>query len=182
VNSSQSRSKQAGPVDAGDDRPKVTAVAQSTKGAESKVNQDAVCCDGPLGLFVVADGMGGYEFGNEASALVVEKIRSAISEKDPLSVVTNAHNMVRADMWRSFLAHAIAQANVQLCRMAGERRAPMGSTATVALLRDQHLIVAHVGDCRLYLIGREFAPEALTRDHRAGGAGSNQLDRSWAAA
>ncbi len=133
-------------------------------------NEDAFVVDDALGLYVVADGMGGYEFGSEASRLVVNTIESVVAEKSAA--------MSDASDWKGLLRDAVSQANIALCKLAAERKAPMGSTVTAALFRADQVHVAHVGDCRLYLFDSTLAPKQLTLDHRVAGSGGNRLERS----
>ena len=138
-------------------------------------NEDAFCCDDSLGLFLVADGMGGYGHASEASQLVANTVREFILTQQ--SATNGAAAGVLKETLQALLKQAFDQANLKLCKLINERGTRMGSTATVALIRDQRLFAAHVGDARLYLIGRDFTLRQLTRDHRLPGSGSNLLER-----
>jgi PPM family protein phosphatase len=104
-------------------------------------------------LAVVADGMGGYEGGQEASRLAVETIQDVFDQEpgsDPRSALLKgfrtAHERIReyADAHPDF--HG------------------MGTTCTALALNDLHLYFAHIGDSRLYLV-RGNSILRLTRDH-----------------
>lgn len=103
-------------------------------------------------LAIVADGMGGYEGGQEASRIAVETIEQtyAASPQDPR---TNLISGFRA-AHQSILEHA--------------RQNPvfhnMGTTSTAIVVLDKNLYYAHVGDSRLYLV-RNGKIGRLTRDH-----------------
>jgi protein phosphatase len=114
-------------------------------------------------LFVVADGMGGHQGGEHASALAVDLIEEFVLNtykwffqlKGPegQNVLTEFHNALR-------------HMDAQVCRAATERPElrGMGTTVTMAyaLLRD--LFVVHVGDSRCYLF-RDGELYRLTHDH-----------------
>lgn len=104
-------------------------------------------------LLVVADGMGGYEGGQEASRLAVEVVLEVYRQpaaSDPqgalLAGLEAAHERIR-----SYAATYPA--------MSG-----MGTTCTAAAISGAHLYFAHVGDSRLYL-ARGSQITRLTRDH-----------------
>jgi PPM family protein phosphatase len=104
-------------------------------------------------LAVIADGMGGYEGGQEASRLAVETVREIYEN----FVVDDPH---------AALLEAFARAHERIQSYAArhpELRG-MGTTCTALVIRDRQLYFAHVGDSRLYLVrGDNIA--RLTRDH-----------------
>ena len=123
--------------------------------------------DPPLGLYVVCDGMGGGNAGEIASALAVEAIHAhlAAAAKNPdLPLIGSCDATVSAPANR--LASAIRAANDVIHRESWSRPdfAGMGTTVVAALLREEVLAIAHVGDSRLYLI-RNGTIQALTTDH-----------------
>lgn len=104
-------------------------------------------------LAIIADGMGGYEGGQEASRLAVETVRDLYDQNfsgDPTNTLVAA--------FRS--AHeAIQQFGFKHPQFRG-----MGTTCTAAAIIDRKLFFAHVGDTRLYLV-RGDSISRLTRDH-----------------
>ena len=123
--------------------------------------------DPPLGLYVVCDGMGGGNAGEIASALAVEAIHTHLAEtaKNPdLPLIGLCDATVSAPANR--LASAIRAANDIVHRESWSRPdyAGMGTTVVAALLREEVLTIAHVGDSRLYLV-RDGIIQALTTDH-----------------
>lgn len=104
-------------------------------------------------LAIVADGMGGYEGGQEASRLAVETVRS---------VYDNAFSGNPQDT----LIRAMEAAHQNIQRFAQEHPQfyGMGTTCTSLAIVDRQLSFAHVGDSRLYLI-RHDSITRLTRDH-----------------
>jgi PPM family protein phosphatase len=104
-------------------------------------------------LAVVADGMGGYEGGQEASRLAVETVQNIYSNavgKDPQAVLLEALAVAHAGIQNYALEHMELQG--------------MGTTCTALSLVGRQLSFAHVGDSRLYLI-RGGMISRLTRDH-----------------
>lgn len=123
--------------------------------------------DQALGLYVVCDGMGGGNAGEIASALAVERIHAHLVEAArhaDLPLVGPCDVTVSAPANR--LASAIRAANEAVHRESWSRSdyAGMGTTVVAALLREEVLAIAHVGDSRLYLI-RNGTIQALTTDH-----------------
>ena len=123
--------------------------------------------DPPLGLYVVCDGMGGGNAGEVASALAVEAIQAHLTEATryaDLPLIGPCDATVSASANR--LASAIRAANDVVHRESWSRPdyAGMGTTVVAALLREEVLAIAHVGDSRLYLV-RNGTIQALTTDH-----------------
>ncbi|MGA9075347.1 MAG: Stp1/IreP family PP2C-type Ser/Thr phosphatase [Candidatus Sulfotelmatobacter sp.] len=104
-------------------------------------------------LAVIADGMGGYEGGQEASRLAVETVREVYD------------HVVRDDPRAALLeAFATAHQRIQTYALQHPDLHGMGTTCTALVVRDRQLYFAHVGDSRLYLI-RGGRISRLTRDH-----------------
>ena len=128
-------------------------------------NEDAVCVRPDLGLFVVADGMGGYEGGEVASALAVEAIHELVRRTAGDADVTWPYKI---DPQRTITENELVVAT----RLAGDRIAArrvgelrdMGSTVVVLHITDDHAVIAHVGDSRVYRM-RDGVVSQLTIDH-----------------
>ena len=123
--------------------------------------------DPSLGLYVVCDGMGGGNAGEIASTLAVEAIQAHLAEaalNTDLPLIGPSDATVSAPANR--LASAIRAANDTIHRESWSRPdyAGMGTTVVAALLREEVLAIAHVGDSRLYLV-RNGTIQALTTDH-----------------
>ena len=128
-------------------------------------NEDALLLRPSLGLFVVADGMGGYEGGEVASATVVDALAGFVTKNDvdpegtwpvrersdlgPLEMLVEASLRV-ADREVKAKKHGVL--------------ARMGSTAVLALFRGARVVIGHVGDSRVYRL-REGELTQLTEDH-----------------
>jgi len=103
-------------------------------------------------LAIIADGMGGYEGGQEASRIAVQTIERtyADGDSDPQSLLIDGINSAH----QRILQHASEHP-----ALAG-----MGTTCTAIALVGGHLHYAHIGDSRLYLI-RSGKISRITRDH-----------------
>lgn len=104
-------------------------------------------------LAVIADGMGGYEGGQEASRLAVETVRS---------VYDNAFGGNPQDTLIGALE--VAHQNIQRFAQEHPQFYGMGTTCTALSIVGRQLSFAHIGDSRLYLI-RGDSISRLTRDH-----------------
>lgn len=118
-----------------------------------------------LGLFAVADGMGGYEGGEVASHLVVETMeevfRRYLTEKETTCPFLSAEHKSRQE---SLLAAAIRLAHGAVAARRSGRLANMGSTVAALVVAEREAILAHVGDSRVYRL-RDGRFTQLTRDH-----------------
>jgi serine/threonine protein phosphatase PrpC len=129
---------------------RLQCVTRTHVGCRRKVNEDALLARPDLGLWAVADGMGGHEAGEVASALVVDML-GAITPDLMLSARTAA-----ADF-------ALKEANRRLRAMAADNRT-MGSTAVVFAADSGLFACLWAGDSRAYLArGEDFTQ--LTHDH-----------------
>lgn len=104
-------------------------------------------------LALVADGMGGYEGGQEASRLAVETIEDVYEQEPPSDP--------RAALLKGFRT---AHERIREYAEAHPEFHGMGTTCTALALTDLHLYFAHIGDSRLYLV-RGNSILRLTRDH-----------------
>ncbi len=120
-------------------------------------NEDEYLVDEEMGLFVVADGVGGHQAGEVASRLGVETIHRFLKKR------VSAGN---PDWLEEFIKEAIDQAHQEIWNKAlnDPGLKGMGTTIVLGLSQDDKLYVAHVGDSRAYLVSRkEMIP--LTKDH-----------------
>ena len=128
-------------------------------------NEDTFYVDDNIGLYIVADGMGGHRAGEVASRTVVSSIRDYM---DAFVSSEEAQRMGTGEMSPASAAvcHSIELANRvvhQLSQDQGSYKG-MGSTAAVAFLHGDTLVTANVGDSRIYL-ARQGKLEQLTQDH-----------------
>ena len=127
-------------------------------------NEDFIAWDAERGLALLADGMGGHKAGDIASRMSVEcikkNLRPALEQPLPESGDKDRSPLA------SLLDSAINEANDTVFA-AGEENTQqegMGTTLVVLILHNDRVLVAHVGDSRLYCLrGRELT--AVTHDH-----------------
>ncbi|MBI5239268.1 MAG: Stp1/IreP family PP2C-type Ser/Thr phosphatase [Elusimicrobia bacterium] len=130
-------------------------------------NEDNLGLDPDLGLFIVADGMGGHNSGEVASDLAVSTIREYARRMlggDKVLVPEGGDRSIPVRCRQ--LEHFIRSANTVIYEKgrAFPKEAGMGTTVVAVLADDRSLSVAHVGDSRLYLF-RRGALTQLTQDH-----------------
>jgi protein phosphatase len=126
--------------------------ARSEIGKVRRNNEDAGYA--ATDLLVVADGMGGHEAGELASAATVA------------AVVASASSSVGADEVLNQLAEAVITSGEYIADVvSGDRDlAGMGTTMTVVALREDRIAMAHVGDSRAYVY-RDGELQQMTKDH-----------------
>lgn len=141
-------------------------VGLSDTGRRRPHNEDSTVIDQALGLAVVADGMGGYKAGELASAIAVMSIwtdlRAALPEVSPTDRDGESGRLRLAVL----LEQAIGKAN-RLIHETQEREPEtrgMGTTVACILARGDRLVIAHVGDSRVYRLRGEVL-EQVTSDH-----------------
>jgi protein phosphatase len=133
----------------------LTAAARTDVGRRRSANEDCFALVSELGLYLVADGMGGHTAGQLASRLAtagtIESLRRIASTDASLA---------------EKLRYCIAGANRQIydTAVAKPELAGMGTTLVALLAGGGRLALAHVGDSRAYLI-RSGAIRQLTEDH-----------------
>lgn len=130
----------------------VLSAASSHVGKIRASNQDS----GAVGnhLFVVADGMGGHAGGDVASALTVQH----------LTRIDRAYGSV--DEAREQLYRGILDAGAELTRTVSDHPelTGMGTTVSAMIRVGSHMVVAHIGDSRIYRL-RDGLLEQITSDH-----------------
>jgi serine/threonine protein phosphatase PrpC len=147
---------------------RVSWAARSDPGLRRNVNEDTWCARSDIGLYVVADGMGGHAAGEVASRVAVEAIEAFVRETAEYdghdtwpfpydSAVTLDANRLTAAL--RIANHRIAEAAADSAALRG-----MATTACAVLTKGDTAAVAHVGDSRVYLLrGGEL--RQLTVDH-----------------
>jgi protein phosphatase len=144
------------------------AAARTDVGRVRAVNEDQVLVASDMGLYAVADGVGGHNRGDVASALALAVIKNFFQTTHGRlpdeSVVANG----TPSMGARRLGVAIRRANTLIGEMASvsEGFRTMGTTVVAALFSAEtgRLHIAHVGDSRCYRL-RRGALAQLTRDH-----------------
>ena len=146
---------------------KIESAGISDIGRRREQNEDSLFFDDGLGLYVVADGMGGHNAGEVASKLVVETIRDYIQQNHTGSPVEEQVN-VDVDLSeeaRQLLAGIhLSNRIVHETASSNEAYKGMGSTVSAVYFTEKSFIVAHVGDSLIYLI-RDGEIELLSVPH-----------------
>ncbi len=112
----------------------------------------------PFALFIVADGMGGHEHGQEASQLAIRSLVTYVSG--------SLHSQQkRTEDLLPLLREGVEHTNWAVYERNQEQRTKMGTTMTVALVVDTTAYVAHVGDSRCYLYHHPTGLSQITQNH-----------------
>lgn len=126
-------------------------------GLRRNQNQDSGASFPDLGLFVVADGMGGHRGGEIASSMSVEVIPDVVRKAQDRSSDWNPRTILNEAVQRANFA--VYERSIRDSELQG-----MGTTVTAILFKDDLLTIGHVGDSRAYFY-RDGILWQLTRDH-----------------
>jgi len=120
-------------------------------------NEDAWWCDDTLGIYLLADGMGGHEAGEEASAIVIHSLRNELTKRAFFPLIGDL---------KKLLMSAIHQANSAVLDAVQQHPEwnGMGSTVVAAIRSRRRLHLANIGDSRGYL-WRHGVLRQLSKDH-----------------
>jgi protein phosphatase len=131
----------------------------SDVGRKRDHNEDSYLVAAPMGLFAVADGMGGHQAGEKASRMAIEIVEREVKEAAGAKALEGegAAKTIRSAAQRA--GSAIFDAAQADPEMSG-----MGTTLTALLMHGGRAHVAHVGDSRCYLY-RDGKCQQLTDDH-----------------
>lgn len=138
----------------------IEAAAATDPGNVRQYNEDCIAMDPELGVIVVADGMGGHRAGELASAMAAQIVLTGLRQRlpelrpdtpqhSPLLAVEESINRANSAIWSAAQAHA--------------GQLGMGTTLALALFHDNRLVIAHIGDSRVYRM-REGSLQLMTRD------------------
>jgi protein phosphatase len=124
-------------------------------------NEDSVACDAQYGLAVLADGMGGYNAGEIASAMAVTFVRAEMTRW-----LDEARGHASAADIRQAMAVCVGHANQSIFNAANgnPQFSGMGTTLVAAQFASERVLLAYVGDSRCYRM-RNGVLNQLTRDH-----------------
>jgi len=134
---------------------KVKGAGATDRGKKRPLNEDYYFFDESLGLFIVADGMGGHLGGQEASRMAVEEVVNQFS-----SVKEIPHPPVK------FIKEVFYSANKKVWERGNSDPSlkGMGTTLTMLFIKGESIWIGHVGDSRAYLYS-ENKLNLLTSDH-----------------
>jgi protein phosphatase len=140
----------------------IQAFATSDVGKEREINEDYFYISFPddnVQLYILADGMGGYQGGEIASKLAVTSAKNyIISNYDG----TGKEKEDLADL----VKNALQYANMVVYEKANSQKElnNMGTTMDICLIYQNKVFIAHVGDSRVYRLRKEFFRK-ITKDH-----------------
>jgi serine/threonine protein phosphatase PrpC len=129
-------------------------------------NEDCIESRPEIGLFVLADGMGGYNAGEVASGMATSLIADGLQEAwNPRTVDRMGRDEAKA-FSDKLIREQIARSNGAIFTTSQNNPecAGMGTTLVVVHFYDNFMTVAHIGDSRLYRL-RGDSMEQVTRDH-----------------
>lgn len=144
---------------------KYKAVAVTDQGSYRKTNQDSVLlCEkyiqgNTIVLAVLCDGMGGLKYGDVASKLAVGSFEKWFDEFLTQSTELPTKEKIIHD-WKKL----IADINIKIYNYAASVSAQAGTTLSAIILFNNHYVIGHVGDSRIYLINKDNIRQ-LTEDH-----------------
>jgi PPM family protein phosphatase len=140
----------------------------SDPGLRREDNEDAYCARADLGLYMVADGMGGHAAGEVASKLAVEVVEHFINDTRDADINTTwpfpYDPALSLDGNRLKAAFRLANRRLATAMEHDETLRGMATTAAALLVGRKKPAVAHVGDSRVYLF-RDGGLRQVTQDH-----------------
>lgn len=146
---------------------RVDSWALTDVGRARKHNEDGWLIDDQLGLYAVADGMGGHAAGEVASAYGLRCVQEQLVKKKPLldDFSKNPTPEKRGQILREVeLAINVASSAIYHMAQRDKKRHGMGTTLSMLLLVGNKAFMAHVGDSRIYL-ARASQIHQLSEDH-----------------
>jgi len=144
----------------------IEAAGLTDVGLVRRHNEDTFFLDTELGLFIVADGLGGHAAGEVASRIVVDQMEKYIRMTSGLEVLPPVHYDPGLSANGNRLKEAIRISDRAIMENIANHpeHDTMGSTVVACLVEDGRATIAHVGDSRAYSI-RADGIRQLTRDH-----------------
>ena len=132
---------------------KVTSFGITDVGKAREHNEDSMLDRGEIGLWVVADGMGGHAKGDVASQMIVDAMKKV-------------HEGVKLESYIDDIEERLLDANQRLVAKAreSEKKTTIGSTVVLLLAYENYCVYAWAGDSRLYRL-RDKELRQMTTDH-----------------
>jgi len=147
----------------------VKSAGISDVGLKREGNEDSYSIEDSLGLYIVADGMGGHVAGEVASRIAVEMINKSfkkwVTEKASEDELFGTPDS-SLSLLGNYVLSSIRLANKVVYEMALEHKEyhGMGTTVVMIVITPELMIAANVGDSRLYML-RDGELERLSKDH-----------------
>jgi protein phosphatase len=133
----------------------IESASITDRGKKRKANEDALILEDALGLYVVADGMGGHLAGDIASQMVVETIGEYIKKSignDDCDQTADFDETLSREANRLLSSIRISNQVVHKASQANRSHRGMGSTVSAVYFTESTLIAANVGDSPIYLV------------------------------
>lgn len=150
----------------------ITLVAKTDIGKERNTNEDTVDSlvinsQSPktelnYNILVVADGMGGHEKGEVASEIASKKFIETIKEN-----ILHSSQETKNINFEEILTKAVEVANSEVWKISEQNPGHIGTTLVGAIIVDNHIFIANVGDSRAYLVSPKKSIHQITKDHSA---------------
>jgi serine/threonine protein phosphatase PrpC len=123
----------------------------------------------PAGIFIVCDGLGGHDSGQEASRMATKIIAERVIHElllPPLSTekAEDETKVQEEESLLGLLQRAIEEANTTICQRNQREKSDMGCTLTGSMIVGEHAYIFNVGDSRTYML-RDEKLYQLTNDH-----------------
>lgn len=151
------------------EKPELISFGATDIGRRRRTNEDNFYIDDELGLYIVADGMGGHAAGEVASSTSVETVSSVVARERKLIDEIRRNNQHDEESLRrlsrlfessiqaaAYMVHSLAEVEVE--------KMGMGTTISALLVIKDFALTGQVGDSRIYYIRNERAVQ-LTEDH-----------------
>lgn len=137
---------------------KITAFGITDVGLKRSKNEDNLLVDESMGLFIVADGMGGHKGGDLASKLAIESMAEVVKTHREEHTFLSPRAMLEEGYTEaSSRIFTQSQANNQMLK-------GMGTTLVSAYIHEGEIVVGNVGDSRAYYFNKEYMWQ-MTEDH-----------------
>ncbi|HKI54603.1 MAG TPA: protein phosphatase 2C domain-containing protein [Anaerolineales bacterium] len=152
------------------DLQQLIAAAGQSVGKQRELNEDSVLAltstmagnsgNLPFGLYIVADGMGGHQFGEVASNAAIRTVAGIILKKFHPYLF-----QIKPDVMEESFQEIMSEAINEAQRVIQLEAPGSGTTLTAALVVGQQITFAHVGDSRASFVYPDGRIENITRDH-----------------
>ncbi|OGN76227.1 MAG: hypothetical protein A2X25_08345 [Chloroflexi bacterium GWB2_49_20] len=113
----------------------------------------------PFGLYIIADGMGGHQYGEVASNVAIRTVASYLIRKFH-PIIADA-SVTLDEPLQEIMQNAVKEAQHAVMKAAPGS----GTTLTAVLILGQQMTIAHIGDSRAYSVQPDGRVSILTRDH-----------------
>jgi len=145
----------------------VRGYGQTDVGRKRTGNEDSFAVDEQHGIYIVADGMGGHNAGEVASAKAIELVANTVRQKyDVIQRLAESATPQNGQAAQALIEQAIQSACNEIYKLAqaDPDKRGMGTTFVGLFVAGDKAVIGHVGDSRAYLL-RQGQAHRLTEDH-----------------